>query len=54
MGRELARLSGGDSPDAIALPLTKLQPIRWHLLKRKLAPPMALWGYRRADRREIR
>lgn len=54
MGRELARLAGGEPPEDMALPLTKLQPIRWHLLTRNLAPPMALWGYRRADRREVR
>jgi glycine/D-amino acid oxidase-like deaminating enzyme len=54
MGRELARLAGGEPAEDMALPLTKLQPIRWHFLTRHLAPPLALWGYRRADRREAR
>jgi glycine/D-amino acid oxidase-like deaminating enzyme len=54
MGRELARLAGGEPAEDMALPLTKLQPIRWHMVTRHLAPPLALWGYRRADRREVR
>jgi len=53
MGRELARLSAGEREEQVALPFTPIQPIPWHGFARRIGPPLALWGYRRADRREV-
>jgi glycine/D-amino acid oxidase-like deaminating enzyme len=54
MGRELARLAGGEPPEDVALPLSKIHPIRWHFATKFVAPRVALWRYRRADRKEVR
>lgn len=52
MGRELANLVAGDEPGASAVPITKLAPIRAHAIVKRLGPPVTLWKYRRADRRD--
>jgi len=53
MGRELARLAAGEREEQVALPFTPIQPIPWHGFARRMGPPLALWGYRRADGREV-
>ncbi|MBM3524260.1 MAG: FAD-binding oxidoreductase [Alphaproteobacteria bacterium] len=53
VGRELARLAAGDDPRELALPLTQVSKIRMHAVVNLVAPRIALWRYRRADRREI-
>ncbi|MBL8702439.1 MAG: FAD-binding oxidoreductase [Alphaproteobacteria bacterium] len=53
MGRELARLAAGDDPRELTMPLTPLNTIKLHGIVNFVAPRLALWSYRRADRREI-
>jgi glycine/D-amino acid oxidase-like deaminating enzyme len=54
LGRELAAVAAGADPAELSMPATPLATIPLHRWVQRIAPKLALWSYRRRDRREVR